>query len=48
MRLYIAYQYTDGDAVSGEAGDEPWKWVITLHGKETTRGALRTHLNPEA
>ena len=46
----IAYQYTDGNAVSGEAGDgrTRWKWAITLHGKETTRAELRAHLNPEA
>lgn len=44
----IAYQYTDADAVSGAAGDEPWQWVITLNGRETTRAALRAHLNPEA
>ena len=45
----IAYQYTDGDATTGEAGDgrTRWKWTITLHGKETTRAKLRAYLNPE-
>jgi hypothetical protein len=45
----IAYQYTDGDAVSGEAGDDgsAWSWVIMLYGEPTTRAELRAHLNPE-
>ena len=46
----IAYQYTDGNAVSGEAGDGrmTWRWTITLDGEETTREEIRAHLNPEA
>jgi len=45
----IAYQYTDGDAVSGSStrddGGE-WSWVIMLYGEPVTRAELRAHLNP--
>lgn len=45
----IAYQYTDGDAVSGSStrddGSE-WSWVIMLYGEPATRAELRQHLNP--
>lgn len=45
----IAYQYTDGNAVSGSstrADGSAWSWVIMLYGEPTTRAELRAHLNP--
>lgn len=45
----IAYQYTDGDAVSGAymaADGRECTWTMMLYGEPVTRAELRAHLNP--